>query len=444
MNDPILSPCPQRTPARKAPESPLSSIPYPLSPAVSARNTLLLLCLLFLLTACGRRPGQPTPLPAGTRVAQNTPDFSAPAQAESATHTADQVADSLRARLAQQRTQTAPTASPAASADANPATTPSAPYPSLAVFSRPTALGILSAGGLLYSAPGAGVLANLQIGATLTITGRSANGAWFAAYLADGIAGWVPAAQVRVFGDASELEIVQESLGPAVVATLIAEASKPQDPITTVVVRLPRPTPATTPAAPPPRRPPAEITGPAVTVLVEGANLRAGPGTDFPVVGGLYQNESAPLLGRNQTGDWLQVQLPASPAWIFASRQPCPSPTSPSSTLPQNPRPPPDRPPRPHRSSATAHPPNPINHSRQPSRDNPAHRRTPTHRPSPRPRTLAHPLTAPRAHIAAAQITAHPPNPINHSSDNPVQTTVPIAELPLIDPPPAPEPSPTP
>ena len=336
MNDPILSPCPQRTPARNAPESPLSSIPYPLSPAVSARNTLLLLCLLFLLTACGRRPGQPTPLPAGTRVAQNTPDFSAPAQAESATQTADQVAESLRARLAQQRTQTAPTASPAASADANPAPTPSAPYPSLAVFSRPTALGILSAGGLLYSAPGGGVVANLQLGATLTITGRSANGAWFAAYLADGIAGWVPAAQVRVFGDAGLLEIVQESIGPAAVATLIAEASKPQDPITTVVVRLQPPPPASPRTAPAPPATAPEITGPAVTVLVEGANLRAGPGTDFPIVAGLYQNESAPLLGRNQTGDWLQIELPDGPAWIFApsSRQPCPSPNSQSSTLP--------------------------------------------------------------------------------------------------------------
>ena len=281
---------------------------------------MLLLCLLFLLTACGRRPGQPTPLPAGTRVAQNTPDFSAPAQADSPTQTADQVAESLRARLAQQRTPTAPTATPAASAGANPAPSALSAYPSLAVFSRPTALGILSAGGLLYTAPGAGVLANLQIGATLTITGRSADGAWFAAYLADGIAGWVPAAQVRVFGDANLLEIVQESLGPAVVATLIAEASKPQEPITTVVVRLtpalppplPRPSPSPPAAAAP------QITGPAVTVLVEGANLRAGPGTDFPVVAGLYQDESAALLGRNQTGDWLQIELPDGPAWIFA------------------------------------------------------------------------------------------------------------------------------
>ena len=191
---------------------------------------------------------------------------------------------------------------------------PSAPYPSLAVFSRPTALGILSGGGQLYSAPGAGVLANLQIGATLTITGRSADNGWFAAYLADGIAGWVPAAQVRVFGDAGLLEIVQESIGPAAVATLIAEASRPQEPITTVVARL-------TPAPPPPLPRPSpspEITGPAVTVLVEGANLRTGPGTDFPVVAGLYQDESAALLGRNQTGDWLQIQLPDGPAWIFA------------------------------------------------------------------------------------------------------------------------------
>ena len=131
----------------------------------------------------------------------------------------------------------------------------------------------------------------------------------------------MPAAQVRVFGDAGLLEIVQESIGPAAVATLIAEASKPQDPITTVVVRLT----ATAAAGPSPRTAPAppatapEITGPAVTVLVEGANLRAGPGTDFPIVGGLYQNDKAALLGRNQTGDWLQLQLPAmAVGWIFA------------------------------------------------------------------------------------------------------------------------------
>ena len=187
------------------------------------------------------RPAHSPPRPAHAS-AQNTPDFSAPAQAEYP-----------HPNRRSGRRIPAHQACPPANADRPhrapplpfPTPAPPLPPPSLAVFSRPTALGILSAGGLLYSAPGAGAVTNLQLGATLTITGRSADGAWFAAYLADGIAGWVPAAQVRVFGDANELEIVQESLGPAVVATLIAEASKPQAPVTTLIARL-------TPAPPDP------------------------------------------------------------------------------------------------------------------------------------------------------------------------------------------------
>ena len=313
MNNPSLPPS-SRAPEFKAPAVPLTPNPCPLIPAV-------LLALILLLTACGRRPGQPTPLPLGTRVDQPTPDFSAPAQAETSPQSADQVAQSLRTRLAQQQTQTAPTPASTLTPAVSPAVPPAV---SLAVFSRPTVLGILSGGGLLYAAPAGPIAANLRVGATLTITGRSADRVWFAAYLGDGTAGWVPAAQVRVFGDANQLETVQESLGPALVATLIAEASKPQVPISTVVVRLTATTTAataadaslqTTPA--PPAAAPA-ITGPAITIIVEGANLRAGPGTDFPVVGGLYQDEKAPLLGRNQAGDWLQVQLPETTAWIFA------------------------------------------------------------------------------------------------------------------------------
>ena len=302
-----------------------SRSPRPSASSADKKAVLLTLLLLtLLLSACGRQPAEPTPLPPGTPVVQPTPDFSAPAQIGSANQTADQAAQALRTRLAQQRVQ--PTPTPAVS-PAVPLAVPAVPLDaSLDVFNRPNALGILSAGGILYAAPNGAVRANLQVGATLTITGRSADRAWYAAYLADGIAGWVPAAQVRVFGDTDELEIVQESLGPAVVATLIAQASQPQDPISAVVVRL---TATTTPAgtAPEPAPQPTAdaaaitgpaITGPAVTVIVEGANLRAGPGTDFPVVDVLYQNQTAALTGRNPAGDWLQLQRPTGPAWIFA------------------------------------------------------------------------------------------------------------------------------
>ena len=282
------------------------------SPAV------LLLFFTLLLSACGRRPTEPTPLPPGTPVAQPTPDFSAPAQPATATRTGDQAAQALRTRLAQQRAQ--PTSTAASSV--TPAATAAIPLaldPSLDVFNRPNALGIVAGGGILYAAPGGGARANLQVGATLTITGRSADGAWYAVYLADGTAGWTPAAQVRVFGDTVELEVVSESLGPAVVATLIAQASQPQEPLRAVTVRLTVTASATAPSQSEPQPPAAaEISGPAVTVLVEGANLRAGPGTDYAVVGVLYEEDTAALLGRNQTGDWLQLEGADGPVWIFA------------------------------------------------------------------------------------------------------------------------------
>lgn len=295
--------------------------PPPSPPAAArlprvARRILTLGCILLLAAACGRAPGGPTPLPPGERVAQPTPDFSAPAQAATARN-ADPAAAAIRNRIAQQQAQPSPTP-----ADDRPASTPSAlqDHPELALFDRPTALGILVGGGALYAAPGGGAAVTMQVGTTLTITGRSADGGWYAAYLADGTAGWAAASQVRVFGDAAGLEVVQDSFGPVAVATLIAEASRPQQPSATAAVTPPPAGGAPGPSAgtAPEADAPPSLTGPAVTVLVEGANVRAGPGTGFPVVGLLYRNEKAALLGRSQAGDWLHVRLPDSLGWIFA------------------------------------------------------------------------------------------------------------------------------
>ncbi len=286
----------------------------------TACRTLALGCTLLLAAACGRAPGGPTPLPPGERVAQPTPDFSAPAQGSTApAPNANSAADAVRNRIAQQQALATPTQT---STGDPPTSTPSVlqVHPELAVFDRPTALGIVVVGGALYAAPGAGATVNMQVGTTLTITGRSADRGWFAAYLADGTAGWAAASQVRVFGDAAGLEVVQDSLGPVAVATLIAQASLPQQPLATAAVTPPPANDSPGPPAGPAQGSdaPPSLTGPAVTVLVEGANVRAGPGTDFPVVGLLYQNDRAALLGRSQGGDWLHVRLPDSLGWIFA------------------------------------------------------------------------------------------------------------------------------
>lgn len=177
-----------------------------------ARKGLLLVGILLLVAACGRGPGDPTPLPLGTRVAQPTPDFSVPAAGDGvAPASASRIEDTLRTRLAQQQPQAAPTPLPTTEG-AGPVPAPSSGRADsgFSVFNLSTALGILAGGGPLYSAPGGGVVVNLQVGATLTITGRSGDGGWFAGYLSDGTPGWVPVSQVRIFGDADELEVVQE------------------------------------------------------------------------------------------------------------------------------------------------------------------------------------------------------------------------------------------
>ena len=54
---------------------------------------------------------------------------------------------------------------------------------------------------------------------------------------------------------------------------------------------------------------------PGATVANSNANLRGGPGTGFPVVGGVKAGDVLEATARNQAGDWLQL---ADGAWIAA------------------------------------------------------------------------------------------------------------------------------
>jgi hypothetical protein len=51
---------------------------------------------------------------------------------------------------------------------------------------------------------------------------------------------------------------------------------------------------------------------------VRSANLRAGPGTNYAVVGSAAAQQAIEPLGRNAAGDWLQVESAAGEAWIAA------------------------------------------------------------------------------------------------------------------------------
>ncbi|MFZ2361396.1 MAG: alpha/beta fold hydrolase [Anaerolineae bacterium] len=63
----------------------------------------------------------------------------------------------------------------------------------------------------------------------------------------------------------------------------------------------------------------AEAEGPAVFTGSGLANLRAGPGTSFGIVGQMQAGESLPLLGSNVDRTWWQVQTTNGPAWVADS-----------------------------------------------------------------------------------------------------------------------------
>ncbi len=96
----------------------------------------------------------------------------------------------------------------------------------LATPRPPTALGIATGGATLLDAPGGAALQSLPAGTTVTVTGRSADGNWLAAYTEAAVAGWVAAGNLRLFG-ADDLTVVERAEGPGPIATLIAEAMEP-------------------------------------------------------------------------------------------------------------------------------------------------------------------------------------------------------------------------
>ena len=61
------------------------------------------------------------------------------------------------------------------------------------------------------------------------------------------------------------------------------------------------------------------IQPPEAVVVVDGLNLREGPGTEYNVIGWLLNDESLDIQGRNANSDWIQVQPENDPlGWVSA------------------------------------------------------------------------------------------------------------------------------
>jgi hypothetical protein len=76
------------------------------------------------------------------------------------------------------------------------------------------------------------------------------------------------------------------------------------------------------PTEPPPPPPPSDTPTPAPAnlTILQNMNIRGGPGTNYPVVGGGAPNQTLLILGRNEDGSWFKIEFPDNPGssgWVY-------------------------------------------------------------------------------------------------------------------------------
>lgn len=55
----------------------------------------------------------------------------------------------------------------------------------------------------------------------------------------------------------------------------------------------------------------------AEVVVTSQINVRQGPGTNYNIIGAANQGERFNVTGKNQTGDWWQIDYRGQPGWVF-------------------------------------------------------------------------------------------------------------------------------
>jgi len=217
----------------------------------------------------------------------------------------------------------------------------------------PSAVAIAPGGATIYAERGGRAAASVPVGGVLTVTGKSADGGWYAVYNEEGAYGWTPAGQLRVYGG-DDLVVVDEAPDPGPIATLLAQAAQPVRVLDDLMVQMaatatqaaneaaqqpptatPIPTAVATPI-PAPLALPAATAEPAAgaEVSVQAGdqtgivssdgrlNLRTQPDTAAAIVRKLDPGDTVAVLARSTGSDgaaWLQVRLAdGTTGWVAA------------------------------------------------------------------------------------------------------------------------------
>lgn len=94
------------------------------------------------------------------------------------------------------------------------------------------------------------------------------------------------------------------------------EAMSQEQDSSNAIDATPSPT-QTHPATPTPTATPTPIALEGI-VIAQLLNIRAGPDTDYEIVDKLPNGEVVKIIGRNQDGDWLNIDLGQRTAWVYS------------------------------------------------------------------------------------------------------------------------------
>jgi uncharacterized protein YraI len=150
------------------------------------------------------------------------------------------------------------------------------------------------------------VVGRLAPGQVITVTGRLENSEWWQIDYEPGPdgKGWVAAEAVDFFGESSTVPVAEAPEPPPAIATEAAESGS-----------------ADTDQPVEPETQSTEVR-PIVRIPSGGANVRSGPGLEFELLGRLEQDTTAPVVARNDLGDWWQIEYDGGEnglGWVAAA-----------------------------------------------------------------------------------------------------------------------------
>ena len=163
------------------------------------------------------------------------------------------------------------------------------------------------------------VIASLAEGDEVSVLGRDEMGDWVKVGLDSGEEGWVAAEFVDVGGGLKAVPV----LTPEPSATPTTEPTPTAVPSPTVppeATAAPTPVPTVPPEATAAPTPVLTVTVPIPSrTTAGGLRMRSGPGTDYGVLLLLAEGQEVNVLGRDEAGEWLKINLDSGEeGWVTA------------------------------------------------------------------------------------------------------------------------------